>query len=73
MASGAGQTSADNLARAKIAAAWGQADARPLNRQQRLEPPQEKTRSAVAERDVRETQLALGRADEAQTNFARTR
>lgn len=47
------------VARAKIAAAWGQADARPLNRQQRLEPPQEKTRSAVAERDVRETQLAL--------------
>ncbi len=43
------------VARAKIAAAWGDARPRPLQRHPRNEPPQDKTRGAVLERDVRET------------------
>ena len=47
------------VARAKIAAAWGQSEARPIQRVARGEPPQEKTRSAVLDKDVRETQIAM--------------
>jgi zinc protease len=47
------------VARAKIAAAWGQAEARPVERRPRGEPQQERSRAAVLGRDVRETHLAL--------------
>jgi zinc protease len=47
------------VARTKIEAAWGGAQAQPIARTERVEPPQDRTRAAVVAKDVRETQLAM--------------
>jgi zinc protease len=47
------------VARTKIEAAWGAAQAQPIARTHRVEPPQDRTRATVLDKDVRETQLVM--------------